>query len=71
MKSTLTFDLSDEGDKYEHETHAMSQETRAACVAVLNHIRGRLKYGNVASATAEELEAVRAVLLDELDGWEP
>lgn len=71
MKATIEFDLDDEKDAYEFETHLMSIETRHACISVLQHIRGRLKYGNMERPAGEELEAVRAVLLEELDGWEP
>lgn len=71
MKITIQFDLNDEGDAQAFDTHRMSAHTRAACAAALEHIRKRLKYGGIELPVCEELEAVRAVLLEELDGREP
>lgn len=70
MKETVEFDTDDEGGAHDFETYRMSSQTRRACFETLYHIRNRLKY-YVDYSACEELEAVRAVLLEELDGWEP
>lgn len=72
MKVTVRFDLNDEGDARAFDTHRMAEHTRIACASALGHIRAQVKYCyDLDTRSREELEAVRAVLLEELDGWEP
>lgn len=72
MKITIELDTSNEDDRHTADTYQMSAETRSACREAMARIMDRLKYCyDLDARSREELEAVRAVLLEELDGWEP
>lgn len=71
MKITIELDTSDDNDKCTAETYQMSAETRSACREALKHIRDRIKNGNLDFQSIGLLQAVRCIIMEELNGWEP
>ena len=69
--ATLRFTLPAEREEYETCVHA--GEYRVAVADALEHIRSRLKYADppLSTAAQAELEGLRLVILESLDGLEP
>lgn len=64
MKAVLSFQLPDE--ECEFRTAARAGELAAAINDALQHIRARLKYGEVSDEVRQELEAIRDLLPGDL-----
>lgn len=64
MKATLTFSLPEE--EYEFRQASRASELSAAIQDALQHIRARLKYGEVSDEVRQELEAIREILPGDL-----
>lgn len=64
MRAILSFNLPEE--EYEFRQAARASELAAAINDALQHIRARLKYGEVSDEMRQELEAVREILPGDL-----
>lgn len=67
MKAILEFDLSDEGDKMQHEQCIHAGEAFRALYEIRYYLRNRLKYGELDTDAQTELEDVQKLLFE----WAP
>ena len=65
MIATLRFDLADPDDALEHRYALAGREALLALEAIEQHIRGRLKHGELSDAR-RELEEIRSTIPCEL-----
>lgn len=63
-RATLCFELPEE--EHEFRTATRAAELAAAINDALQHIRARLKYGEVSDEVRQELEAIRDLLPGDL-----
>ena len=68
MQATLTFDLPNERAEHLHAIHGA--EAFAALREVNQWLRNRVKYGELGEETVHELEDVRRVLREAVEGLE-
>lgn len=64
----IKFEVCPYEEKYEADTLFHANTFRWTLQAVDNRIREVLKYGNVSQETAKELEDLRTLLYESLDG---
>lgn len=66
MIATLEFDLADPDDEREHRYALAGREALIALEAIEQHIRGRIKHGEIGDEARRELEEIRALIPYEL-----
>jgi hypothetical protein len=68
MKTTLTFNLSDENDRFEYDTALDAPQLSRAVTSLKDELRRMLKYQEHGEDVRAVLEQLRQTLYEQLEG---
>ena len=66
-KAVLVFNLANEDDKYQYKQVMVCNKMHSALLDIDRHCRDELKYGTPRKDVVSHLEAIRAIIYEEVD----